>query len=50
MPAASLAAAVALTSPGIELALRVRAVCINFRDVLNVLDIYPGEPGAPGSD
>jgi NADPH:quinone reductase-like Zn-dependent oxidoreductase len=25
-------------------------VGINFRDVLNVLGMYPGDPGAPGSD
>jgi NADPH:quinone reductase-like Zn-dependent oxidoreductase len=30
--------------------LSVRAVGINFRDVLNVLGMYPGDPGAPGSD
>ena len=23
---------------------------VNFRDVLNVLGMYPGDPGAPGSD
>jgi NADPH:quinone reductase-like Zn-dependent oxidoreductase len=28
----------------------VKAVGINFRDVLNVLGMYPGDPGAPGSD
>jgi hypothetical protein len=28
----------------------VRAVGINFRDVLNVLAMYPGDPGPPGSD
>ena len=30
--------------------LAVKAVGINFRDVLNVLGMYPGDPGAPGSD
>jgi NADPH:quinone reductase-like Zn-dependent oxidoreductase len=30
--------------------LSVKAVGINFRDVLNVLGMYPGDPGAPGSD
>ena len=35
--------------PGTVL-LRVHAVGINFRDVLNVLGMYPGDPGAPGSD
>lgn len=28
----------------------VRAVGLNFRDVLNVLGMYPGDPGAPGAD
>ena len=28
----------------------VRAVGLNFRDVLNVLGMYPGDPGAPGGD
>ena len=27
---------------------RVEAVGLNFRDVLNVLGMYPGEPGPPG--
>mgnify|MGYP001806729484 CR=1 FL=1 len=35
--------------PGTVL-LRVHAVGINFRDVLNVLGMYPGDPGAPGGD
>jgi hypothetical protein len=26
----------------------VRAVGLNFRDVLNVLGMYPGDPGDPG--
>ena len=30
--------------------LAVRAVGINFRDVLNVLGMYPGDPGPPGGD
>ena len=30
--------------------LRVRAVGLNFRDVLNVLGEYPGDPGPPGID
>lgn len=30
--------------------LTVRAVGLNFRDVLNVLGQYPGDPGPPGSD
>ena len=29
---------------------RVQAVGLNFRDVLNVLGMYPGDPGAPGGD
>lgn len=33
-----------------EVALGVRAVGLNFRDVLNVLGAYPGDPGPPGSD
>ena len=35
--------------PGV-LELSVRAVGLNFRDVLNVLGMYPGDPGAPGVD
>ena len=30
--------------------LTVRAVGLNFRDVLNVLGMYPGDPGQPGGD
>ena len=30
--------------------LSVQAVGINFRDVLNVLGMYPGDPGPPGGD
>ena len=30
--------------------LSVRAVGLNFRDVLNVLGMYPGDPGPPGAD
>lgn len=33
-----------------EVALRVTAVGLNFRDVLNVLGMYPGDPGDPGGD
>jgi NADPH:quinone reductase-like Zn-dependent oxidoreductase/3-oxoacyl-(acyl-carrier-protein) synthase len=36
-------------APG-QVALRVAAVGVNFRDVLNVLGMYPGDPGAPGGD
>jgi hypothetical protein len=38
-----------LPGPGAVL-LSVKAVGINFRDVLNVLGMYPGDPGALGSD
>ena len=34
-------------APG-EVLLAVTAVGLNFRDVLNVLGMYPGDPGAPG--
>ena len=30
--------------------IRVRSVGLNFRDVLNVLGEYPGDPGPPGGD
>eukprot|EP00435_Cladocopium_sp_Y103_P027063 s784_g6.t1 len=30
--------------------LRIRAVGLNFRDVLNVMGLYPGDPGPPGAD
>ena len=30
--------------------MRVKAVGLNFRDVLNVLGMYPGDPGPPGGD
>ena len=33
-----------------NIVLEVRAVGINFRDVLNVLGMYPGDPGPPGGD
>ncbi len=33
-----------------EVALRVTSVGLNFRDVLNVLGMYPGDPGDPGGD
>ncbi len=26
------------------------AVGLNFRDVLNILGMYPGDPGEPGGD
>ncbi len=31
-----------------ELEIEVRATGLNFRDVLNVLGMYPGDPGPPG--
>ena len=34
----------------LEVLLQVQAVGVNFRDVLNVLGMYPGDPGAPGAD
>ena len=41
----------AIASPGdTNVLLRVRAVGLNFRDVLNVLGEYPGDPGPPGGD
>ena len=33
-----------------EVLVQVRAVGLNFRDVLNVLGMYPGDPGPPGAD
>ena len=33
-----------------EVRLRIQAAGLNFRDVLNVLGEYPGEPGPPGGD
>eukprot|EP00966_Prymnesium_polylepis_P222069 5138170-Prymnesium_polylepis.1 len=33
-----------------DVLLSVRAVGLNFRDVLNVLGEYPGDPGPPGGD
>ena len=30
--------------------LAVRAIGLNFRDVLNCLGMYPGDPGPPGGD
>ncbi|WP_099037849.1 type I polyketide synthase [Mycobacterium neglectum] len=36
-------------SPG-EVQIRVQAAGLNFRDVLNVLGLYPGDPGLIGGD
>jgi len=33
-----------------QVAIAVKAVGLNFRDVLNVLGMYPGDPGPPGGD
>lgn len=33
-----------------EALVMVKAIGINFRDVLNVLGMYPGDPGPPGGD
>lgn len=35
---------------GNQCELRVRAIGLNFRDVLNVMGLYPGDPGLPGAD
>jgi NADPH:quinone reductase-like Zn-dependent oxidoreductase len=35
---------------GVQVLLRIQAVGLNFRDVLNVLGMYPGDPGEPGAD
>jgi acyl transferase domain-containing protein/NAD(P)-dependent dehydrogenase (short-subunit alcohol dehydrogenase family) len=35
--------------PG-QVEIRVRATGLNFRDVLNVLDLYPGDPGPLGGE
>lgn len=37
-------------SPLVLLQVAVRATGLNFRDVLNVLGMYPGDPGPPGGD
>ena len=33
-----------------EVLIKIRSVGLNFRDVLNVLGMYPGDPGPPGGD
>jgi len=35
--------------PG-EVEIRVAATALNFKDVLNLLGMYPGDPGQPGSE
>eukprot|EP00820_Chromera_velia_P004139 Cvel_3424.t1-p1 / transcript=Cvel_3424.t1 / gene=Cvel_3424 / organism=Chromera_velia_CCMP2878 / gene_product=Erythronolide synthase, modules 3 and 4, putative / transcript_product=Erythronolide synthase, modules 3 and 4, putative / location=Cvel_scaffold137:112354-129164(+) / protein_length=4811 / sequence_SO=supercontig / SO=protein_coding / is_pseudo=false len=42
-------AARAPPAPG-QVEIRVRSVGLNFRDVLNVMGLYPGDPGPPGGD
>ena len=39
-----------LLKPPRMLQMSVCAVGLNFRDVLNVLGMYPGDPGPPGGD
>jgi 3-oxoacyl-(acyl-carrier-protein) synthase/acyl carrier protein len=39
-----------LKHPEDQVILNVRSVGLNFRDVLNVLGMYPGDPGPPGGD
>ena len=36
--------------PRAQVLINVRSVGLNFRDVLNVLGLYPGDPGDPGGD
>ncbi|KAF8817832.1 putative type I fatty acid synthase, partial [Cardiosporidium cionae] len=36
--------------PSACIKVRIRAVGLNFRDVLNVMGLYPGDPGPPGGD
>ncbi|CAK0879996.1 unnamed protein product [Prorocentrum cordatum] len=33
-----------------DIEVRVKAIGLNFRDVLNVMGLYPGDPGEPGLD
>ena len=33
-----------------DVEVRVEAIGLNFRDVLNVMGMYPGDPGNPGGD
>lgn len=49
--ASLVAAPLSSTQPGPgQVLLSVQAVGLNFRDVLNVLGMYPGDPGEPGGD
>eukprot|EP00923_Selenidium_pygospionis_P045810 GHVN01079079.1.p1 GENE.GHVN01079079.1~~GHVN01079079.1.p1 ORF type:complete len:3270 (-),score=711.43 GHVN01079079.1:66-9350(-) len=45
-----LSQATRVTPVGNQVEIRVRAVGLNFRDVLNVMGLYPGDPGPPGAD
>eukprot|EP00884_Botryococcus_braunii_P010936 jgi/Botrbrau1/19844/Bobra.0124s0080.1 len=54
-PRGSLNSMVAVPLPSLQpppgqVLIRVQAVGLNFRDVLNVLGMYPGDPGEPGAD
>ncbi|KAH7647293.1 polyketide synthase, partial [Cryptosporidium bovis] len=33
-----------------QVKIQVKAVGLNFRDILNIMNLYPGDPGEPGSD
>ena len=37
-------------SSQLQVEVRIRAIGLNFRDVLNVMGMYPGDPGNPGGD
>ncbi|KAH7649774.1 type I fatty acid synthase, partial [Cryptosporidium bovis] len=39
-----------VTPPANTVEIRVRSIGLNFRDVLNVMGLYPGDPGPPGGD
>lgn len=41
---------VALSCVSCTVQVAVHAVGLNFRDVLNCLGMYPGDPGPPGGD
>ncbi len=45
-----LAAADVVAPPDGHVQVQVEAAGLNFRDVLNVLDLYPGDPGPVGGD
>eukprot|EP01037_Dinobryon_pediforme_P033208 gene33208-38542_t len=33
-----------------QILIEVKSTALNFRDVLNVMDMYPGDPGLPGCE